>query len=103
MLGRRLEMSARHADGSRLLVELAIAPGAVNVVDAADLSRDRGAYLEDLLRAQPGVVVQSSQGAEDTHLSIRGSGVQSDDLRGVSVLVDGIPLNQADGDSSDGW
>ena len=74
-------------------------PGAVNVVEPADLPRGRGAYLEDLLRLQPGVVVQSAQGSEDTKLSIRCSGVQSDNIRGVSVLVDGIPLNQADGEA----
>ena len=74
-------------------------PGAVDVVEPADLQRGRGAYLEDLLRHQPGVVVQSAQGSEDTKLSIRGSGVQSDNIRGVGVLVDGIPLNQADGEA----
>ena len=74
-------------------------PGTVNVVETADLPRGRGAYLEDLLRYQPGVVVQSAQGSEDTKLSIRGSGVQSDNIRGVGVLVDGIPLNQADGEA----
>ena len=74
-------------------------PGAVNVVSPAELQRGRGAYLEDLLRYQPGLVVQSAQGSEDTKLSIRGSGVQNEDIRGVNVLVDGIPLNQADGEA----
>ena len=74
-------------------------PAAVNVVGTDDLQRGRGSYLEDLLRYQPGVVIQSAQGSEDTKLSIRGSGVQNDDIIGVTVLVDGIPLNQADGEA----
>lgn len=74
-------------------------PGAVNVVGSEELRRGRGAYLEDILRYQPGLVIQSAQGAETTKLSVRGSGVQSDDIRGVSVLVDGTPLNQADGEA----
>ncbi len=78
---------------------LASVPAAANVVNTDDMQRGRGAYLEDLLRYQPGVVVQSSQGSEDTKLSIRGSGVQNDDIIGVAVLVDGIPLNQADGEA----
>ena len=74
-------------------------PGATNVHGSEDLQRGRGAYLEDLLRYQPGVVMQSAQGSEDTKLSIRGSGVQNDDIIGVAVLIDGIPLNQADGEA----
>ena len=74
-------------------------PGAVSVDGPENLQRGRGAYLEDFLRYQPGVVIQSAQGSEDTKLSIRGSGVQNDDIIGVGVLVDGIPLNQADGEA----
>ena len=71
----------------------------MNVADSADMQRGRGAYLEDFLRYQPGVILQSAQGSEDTKLSIRGSGVQNDDIIGVSLLIDGIPLNQADGEA----
>ena len=74
-------------------------PGAVSVDDSVDLQHGRGAYLEDFLRYQPGVIIQSAQGSEDTKLSIRGSGVQNDDIIGVSLLIDGVPLNQADGEA----
>ncbi len=74
-------------------------PGAVNVAAPDDLQRGRGSYLEDLLRYQPGTVIQSAQGSEDTKLSIRGSGVQNDDIIGVALLIDGVPLNQADGEA----
>ncbi len=74
-------------------------PGADSVAGVDDLKRGRGAYLEDMLRYQAGVVIQSAQGAEDTKVSIRGSGVQNDDIIGVAILIDGIPLNQADGEA----
>lgn len=74
-------------------------PGAVGIQDTADFQRGRGAYLEDFLRYRPGILVQSGQGTEDNKVSVRGSGVQNDDLSGLSILVDGIPLNQADGEA----
>jgi hypothetical protein len=32
-------------------------------------------------------------------VSIRGSGIQSDAIAGLELLIDGIPLNQADGEA----
>lgn len=74
-------------------------PAAATVEDRAGFDRGRGAYLEDFLRYQPGLIIQSSRGSEDDKVSIRGSGVQNDDLSGLAILVDGIPLNQADGEA----
>ncbi|MBA3961912.1 MAG: Plug domain-containing protein [Chthoniobacterales bacterium] len=65
-------------------------------MDADDLKRSRGANLEDFIRYRPGLVVQSGEGSEDNKVSIRGSGVQNEDLSGLSVLIDGIAINQAD-------
>ncbi len=55
--------------------------------------------LNDALKNQPGVVIQSLFGGLDQpRLSIRGSGIQSAPLsRGVLLLQDGLPLNEADG------
>lgn len=55
--------------------------------------------LNDALKNQPGIVIQSLFGGLDQpRLSIRGSGVQSAPLsRGVLLLQDGLPLNEADG------
>ena len=74
-------------------------PGAVSVTGPGDLPRGRGAYLEDLLRFQPGLIIQSGQGTEDNKVSVRGSGIQNDDLSGLGILIDGIPLNQGDGEA----
>ncbi len=74
-------------------------PGATSLVTSQDFRLGRGSYLEDYIRFEPGVLVQSAQGSEDTKVSIRGSGIQSDDIAGLELLIDGIPLNQADGEA----
>ncbi|UZX67504.1 TonB-dependent receptor family protein [Yersinia ruckeri] len=55
--------------------------------------------LQDALDYQPGLVIQNFFGGVDQpRLNIRGSGVQSAPLsRGVTLLQDGLPLNDADG------
>ncbi|SHH16940.1 TonB-dependent receptor family protein [Pollutimonas bauzanensis] len=59
----------------------------------------RLATLRDALDYQPGIVVQEFFGGIDQpRLNIRGSGVQSNPVnRGVLLLQDGLPLNEADG------
>ncbi len=74
-------------------------PGAVDVYGADDYRLGRHDYLEDLLRYQPGLAISSSQGAEDTHVSSRGSGQNNDDIIGLAILIDGVPLNQSDGEA----
>lgn len=74
-------------------------PGAVNVYGSDDHRLGRHDYLEDLLRYQPGLVISSSQGAEDTHVSSRGSGQNNDDIIGLAILIDGVPINQGDGEA----
>lgn len=90
-------LTSRDLDSAR--EQLLSMPAGVSVQGAEDYERGRGAYLEDFLRYQPGVLVQSTQGSEDNKVSIRGSGVQNDDLSGLTMLIDGIPLNQADGEA----
>lgn len=59
----------------------------------------RLATLNDALNYQPGIVVQEFFGGLDQpRLNIRGSGIQSNPVnRGVLLLQDGLPLNEADG------
>jgi iron complex outermembrane receptor protein len=74
-------------------------PGAVDLVEEQDLERTRQTNFSDILRFTPGVYAQSRFGAADeTHLSIRGSGLRNNfHLRGVNVLVNGMPYRNADG------
>jgi iron complex outermembrane receptor protein len=73
-------------------------PGNVSIIPA-ERFRDRAGVrsLQDALEFTPGVFAPPKWG-EDTRLSIRGSGLARNfHLRGVRLLQDGIPLNQADG------
>ena len=77
--------------------KLAVIPGGSNLI--IPKSEGRLATLHDVLSIQPGLVVQDFFGGSDQpRLNIRGSGVQSAPLsRGVTLLQDGLPLNDADG------
>lgn len=72
-------------------------PGGTNLIEPQTLGRL--ATLNDALALQPGIVVQEFFGGQDQpRLNIRGSGVQSNPVnRGVLLLQDGLPLNEADG------
>jgi len=74
-------------------------PGGVDVIDSEDYAKGSAVTPADALGYSPGVFVQSRiPGAEESRLSIRGSGIQRTfHGRGLKVLQDGVPLNQADG------
>lgn len=74
-------------------------PGGVDVIDAEEVKTGRATTPQDLFGYSPGVFVQQRDtGAQESRVSIRGSGLQRTfHLRGIKVLQDGIPLNQADG------
>lgn len=73
-------------------------PGGAGVVDAEDYKRGRASTLKDALDFAPGVLIQSRFGAEESRLSIRGSGIQRTfHGRGLWLMQDGMPLNLADG------
>lgn len=75
----------------------AIAGGAA-VVDGEDYKRGRATTLKDALDFAPGVFIQPRFGAEESRISIRGSGIQRNfHGRGIRLLQDGVPLNLADG------
>ena len=74
-------------------------PGGFTIKDTNDMSRGRGANFEDLLRGVPGVTLQSDNQMEVTRISIRGSGILSEDEPlGLQVLLDGFTFNQGDGE-----
>lgn len=72
-------------------------PGGTNLIEPQE--EIRLVTLRDALDYQPGIVVQEFFGGIDQpRLNIRGSGVQSNPVnRGVLLLQDGLPLNEADG------
>jgi len=72
--------------------------GGVTVVDLEEVREGRVSNFRDTLGLATGVLAQSRFGAEETRLSIRGSGLQRTfHGRGIKLMQDGIPVNQADG------
>lgn len=78
--------------------ELRRIPGAAEVINADSYKRGRSTTIRDALDYAPGVYVQPRFGAEESRISIRGSGIQRTfHGRGISLLQDGVPVNLADG------
>jgi len=72
--------------------------GGAAVVDSEDYLRGRAVTLKDALDFTAGVLVQPRFGADESRLSIRGSGIQRTfQGRGIWLMQDGMPLNLADG------
>lgn len=79
-------------------MEIRHAPGGVAIVDAESYREGRVSTIKDALGFAPGVFVQPRFGAEESRISIRGSGLQRTfHLRGIKLMQDGVPLNLADG------
>jgi iron complex outermembrane receptor protein len=74
-------------------------PGSVANIEPQALRATRQANLPDILRYTPGVFAQARFGAADeSQISIRGSGLRNNfHLRGLTVLVNGMPYRNADG------
>jgi iron complex outermembrane receptor protein len=73
-------------------------PGGAAVVPRAAIERSLAHNLKDVLALTPGVLVQTRHGADESQVSIRGSGLRNNfHLRGTNVLVNGIPYGDADG------
>jgi len=70
----------------------------IAVADSARIRRDRTVGLHEVLRGMPGVQVASRYGTDDVNIGIRGSAARARQaVRGVAVLLDGIPLTEPDG------
>jgi hypothetical protein len=64
------------------------------------MERGRASNFEDLLKRTPGLFLQTDNGTEVTRVSIRGSGILSEDEPlGVQFMLDGLTLNQGDGEA----
>lgn len=78
--------------------ELSKTAGGTTVVPMDQVKEGRSSNFQDTLGMATGVLAQSRFGAEETRLSIRGSGLQRTfHGRGLKLMQDGIPVNLADG------
>lgn len=87
------------APGEAVAREIAArVPGGSNVVGLSEYEAGRASNLADVFAYSAGVFVQPRFGAEESRLSIRGSGLQRTfHLRGIYLLQDGVPITLADG------
>jgi outer membrane cobalamin receptor len=75
-------------------------PGGFTIKGADEMKLGRASNFEDLLQRTPGVFLQSENGTEISKISIRGSGITSEDEPlGVMFLLDGLNYNQGDGEA----
>lgn len=85
----------RQIDAAREAIEAT--PGGVELVPDTVFKNTPVLNIKDILAYVPGVIVQPRMG-DDARVSIRGSGLsRAYGNRGLSMYLDGIPLNTSDG------
>jgi iron complex outermembrane recepter protein len=87
----------------RVQIPLNEIPAATSVVSQETLrAMPRGIGAEEALRLVSGVKVDNQANGERVHMSIRGQGLLTErGIRGIKVLVDGLPLNDPTGFAPD--
>ena len=88
---------------NRLPVLLKNNPGSISLVTPEILSNmTKSTGAEEALRLVPGVRIDNQHDGERVHVSIRGQGILTErGLRGIGVLIDGIPVNDPSGFAPD--
>ncbi|MCS6925947.1 MAG: TonB-dependent receptor [Candidatus Binatia bacterium] len=94
------EAPERTYSEDRARKELNRTPGGVALIGSQPIRQSRGTALHDVIDFVPGVMVRPRFGnvSDESQISIRGSGLRNNfHLRGLTLLIDGFPLNNADG------
>ena len=88
---------------NRLPFMLKSNPGSISLVTSEILSiMPKAIGIEEALRLVPGVRIDNQHDGERVHVSIRGQGILTErGLRGIGVLIDGIPVNDPSGFAPD--
>jgi len=88
---------------NRLPILLKSNPGAISLVTHEILSTmPKAIAVEEALRLVPGVRIDNQHDGERVHVSIRGQGILTErGLRGIGVMIDGIPVNDPSGFAPD--
>jgi iron complex outermembrane receptor protein len=83
----------------RLDIPLKDVPAATSVVPEVTLQTlPRGIAADEAFKLVPGMKVDNQTNGERVHLSIRGQGLLTErGIRGIKVLLDGLPLNDPTG------
>jgi iron complex outermembrane recepter protein len=88
---------------NRLPVTLKKNPGAISIVTPEILTvMPKTISADEALRLVPGVRIDNQHTGERVHISIRGQGILTErGLRGIGVILDGIPINDPSGFAPD--
>ncbi len=99
VIGKQVKASTAVPDVEQAKKAIKMTAGGVDLITADDYKAGRAITPQDLLGYSPGIFVQQRDtGAQESRVSIRGSGLQRTfHLRGIMLMQDGIPLSQADG------
>ena len=83
----------------RMDIPLSENPAATSIVTAETLTQlPRAVAADEVFMSVPGVKVDNQANQERVHLSIRGQGILSEHgVRGIQVLLDGLPLADPSG------
>jgi iron complex outermembrane receptor protein len=86
-------------EAPRLRIPLAETPAATSIVGPEVLRvLPRSVGAEEVLAPVPGLKVDNQANQERVHVSIRGQGILTErGVRGIEVLLDGLPLNDPSG------
>jgi iron complex outermembrane receptor protein len=88
----------------RMEIPLRENPAATTVVGAETIQKttSKSIAADEALKLVPGVKVDNQADGERVHLSIRGQGLLTErGIRGIKVLLDGLPLNDPTGFAPD--
>lgn len=98
VVAEKLKASTTQPDKEAAKQALNKTAGGTTLVDMDTVREGRVSTFQDSLGLATGVYVQSRFGAEESRLSIRGSGLQRTfHGRGLKLMQDGVPVNLADG------
>ena len=100
---KRISLKEIIITGNRINIPLRLNPAATSVVTTSDLhSMPRSIAANEALMFVPGVRIDNQANGSRLHMSIRGQGILSErGLRGIKVLIDGIPVNDPTGFAAD--
>jgi iron complex outermembrane recepter protein len=100
---KSINLSEVTITAGRIPVLLKNNPGSVSLVTSEVLSTmPKTIGAEEALRLTPGIRIDNQHDGERVHISIRGQGILTErGLRGIGVLLDGIPLNDPSGFAPD--
>jgi iron complex outermembrane receptor protein len=84
--------------GTRTYKRIIDVPYPIERVEQSDFKFQRKITVDDILGDIPGLFLQSRYGNHDVRISLRGFGSRSNSgIRGVRILMDGIPESEPDG------